>query len=142
MRKQSGIALLEKAVNASHLGASYVLGIIFICSSDEFEQRGLELVGKVKMRGQMQECRKKLEESAGLIWKPHDIDFLKPKFFMCRFPDRKRSRWCFTSKDGDDLHCETCILNREIIHVCSIFTGVPLHSYQYDMCLSSELKTS
>ncbi|EXC25503.1 hypothetical protein L484_009811 [Morus notabilis] len=140
-RKQSGLALLEKAANSSHLGASYVLGITLICSGDENAQRaGLELVANIKTSLQMQECRKKLAKSAGSLWKPRDVDFLKPKLLTCPFPDRKRSSWHLVGEENgyDHLHCESCILNREIIHVCRMLSGVPLNSYHYRMCLSSD----
>ncbi|KAM6547479.1 hypothetical protein CsatB_019155 [Cannabis sativa] len=138
-KKESSLELLKKAANAGHLGASYFMGIIYICkedhhkSDDESEQSctklGLQLLGNIKTSAQMLECRKKLKEIANSLWLTQNHDFLIPKLFECQFPERKRRLWpCL----DDDLLlcCHTCRLNNEITFVCNLMAGCSIFSYQ------------
>ncbi|KAM6600462.1 hypothetical protein CsatA_020077 [Cannabis sativa] len=138
-KKKSGIELLEKAVNAGHLGASYFMGIILICkeedeSDDETKQsgirHGIQLLGRVKTSAQMRECREKLKHIAQKLWLTQNHNFLIPKLFQCQFPNRKRKSWPLLDDYSHSLCCNTCRFNYEIVYVCNLVVGTSLFSCQ------------
>ncbi|PON32124.1 F-box domain containing protein [Parasponia andersonii] len=141
----SGLDLLKRAACAGHHGASYVLGIMdLLChDGDEFTKRGRKILSNIKTSLQMLECRRKLQRSACYKWRLQNKDSVRrPKLLSCPFQDRKRSLWClYDEDDRDNLHCETCILNREMVAVYRMLTGhsCPSYSYSYGMCLSRSI---
>ena len=133
---------MQRAACGGHLGACYVLGMVnLIChDGEEFTKCGF---GNIKTSLQMLECRRKLERSARYKWRTRKNNFIQPpKLFICPFQDRKRSLWRLYDKHGENnLHCETCILNREMLVVYSMLTGrsFPSYSYSFGMCLSKSV---
>lgn len=114
-----GLALLERAAIGGHLGASYVFGFVLICKGGEYVLRGLEILGNIKTGLQMRECRKALQLRTRGLRRYILKDSLKPGMLPCLFPDQIRAAKMYLDLQDDDnnLHCKTCRLNREMLHV-------------------------
>lgn len=120
---EAGVAYLDIAAKSGHLGASYILGVIFVCKDDDEEsnQKGMQHLDEVYRAKRLSECRNKLKSIMQTLWKNY---YLKPKLNKC--PSRKNHRlkvgWpCQVDDIG--LFCGTCRCHREVTFVCNILRG-------------------
>ncbi|XP_052290359.1 putative F-box protein At1g67623 [Citrus sinensis] len=123
---EAGVAYLDIATKSGHLGASYILGVIFLCKDDEDDdnesnQKGMQHLDKVYRAKRLSQCRNKLQSITQTLWKNY---YLKPKLNKC--PSRKnhglKVGWpC--EVDDIELVCETCRCHREVTFVCNILRG-------------------
>ncbi|KAH7537866.1 uncharacterized protein LOC107414325 isoform X1 [Ziziphus jujuba] len=118
----SGLDLLKRAANLGHQGASYILGIILICSGEE--RKGIKLLSSIKTKSELKECRSKLCEVLSTMWIHKRRRFvLQPVLLYCPIQHITKkntgwtSEWC---EEDEHESCNRCIWNQEIIYVCNL----------------------
>ncbi|KAF2315800.1 hypothetical protein GH714_040339 [Hevea brasiliensis] len=126
IKLESGLRCLKRAASSGHHKASYILGVILLCSENKYEPEGMKLIEEVKRNKKIRECRQKLKDIIWNIW-------LKNKFILEAKPNgcplshlhRKRDGWpSFNVDDDDDISCRECSCHREVIFVCNLLKGV------------------
>ncbi|KAE7998087.1 hypothetical protein FH972_002665 [Carpinus fangiana] len=72
-----GLEFLEKASRKGHVEASYIYGLILICSGGQLKQQGLQLLSSLitcKLGGsRMKECRRRVKDYVRSMWINNNI---------------------------------------------------------------------
>lgn len=115
----SGLEYLRVAMDAGHLGASYLLGMISVFSGDgEQVKKGFQLLSWICSINKAKECREKLSLAKnGDIWLIHNnwTAFLrgrKPVF--CSKQHLKRIGWSSEYEYFEDESCKACKCDAEV----------------------------
>ncbi|KAL4638718.1 putative F-box protein At1g67623 [Castanea sativa] len=130
-RIKSGLEYLKRAADKGHLEATYVYGIILLCSEGELKQEGLRILSSLKRSnsGGMKECRKRtktLMQSGFWV-----RNFIVRQLVMCCREEPcqvliRNSGW--ESNDieldaDDDALCDACSCNCEVKWFSNILPG-------------------
>lgn len=85
--QELGLRYLKKAYEKGHVEATYVYGIILICSGGQFKQQGLEILSSLincKLGGsRIEECRRTIENHMQCLWKINRIVPNQESYFHC-----------------------------------------------------------
>lgn len=122
---EAGVASLDRATKSGHLGASYILGVIFLCKDDddddESNQKGMQHLDKVYRAKGLSQCRNKLKSIMQTLWKNY---YLKPKLNKCHSRKNHRLKVGWPCEFDDiELFCEICRCHREVTFVCNALRG-------------------
>ncbi|EOY22887.1 hypothetical protein QQP08_010160 [Theobroma cacao] len=121
-RVEEGLNCLNSAAKVGHLGASYVLGVILLCTEEpDQEQDGRRLLKLEKSKKGVRESRKKLNDTIRNIWLNN---LLEGKPNCCPMRDQHRRRRGWPSDNEDDVDCEACGCDLEVIFVCNLLRGI------------------
>ncbi|XP_035542835.1 putative F-box protein At1g67623 [Juglans regia] len=125
-----GFEYLKKSAEKEHVEATYVNGIILLCSGDhdqsKQQQAGIKILSSLKAksgRSRMKECRDKVRT---MLWRSmwwfKNNSFGKQQVLSCSRKEPcklqiKRNGWLSIDElvdEYDDILCETCRSNREV----------------------------
>ncbi|KAG2702659.1 hypothetical protein I3760_06G100500 [Carya illinoinensis] len=123
-----GFEYLKKAAEKEHVEATYVYGIILLCSGDhesKQQQQGIKILSSLKAksgRSRMKECRDKVRTMLWrYMWWFKNNSFGKQQLSCSRKEPCKlhikRNEWLSIDElvdEYDDILCETCRSNREV----------------------------
>ncbi|KAL0385812.1 UNVERIFIED_CONTAM: hypothetical protein Sradi_2975500 [Sesamum radiatum] len=116
-RPQSALGHLRRALDANHIGALYVTGIILLFSGDdELKACGVKLMAGMKkskyVRGKLKEHRDKLKSMLRSMWVENPA--LRRRPVCCSRQDKHRRRSSWVDMIDEDMHCEGCNVDCEI----------------------------
>lgn len=136
-----GLEFLEKASRKGHVEASYIYGLILICSGGQLKQRGLQLLSSLiscKLRGsRIKECRRRVKDYIRSMWINNNIIRDQEPYFhikTCNNNGRapndltaKRPGWLsgdyIEDEDDMDMCCEYCRCDHEVHLFCNMLQG-------------------
>ncbi|KAL0004498.1 hypothetical protein SO802_012059 [Lithocarpus litseifolius] len=130
-RIKSGLEYLRRAADKGHLEATYVYGIILLCSEGELKQEGLRILFSLKRSnsGGMKDCRKRTKAvmQSG-FWVRNFI--VGPQIMCCREEPcqvlKRNSGWEPNDIEldaDDDALCDACSCNCEVQWFSNILPG-------------------
>ncbi|XP_030960839.1 putative F-box protein At1g67623 [Quercus lobata] len=135
-RIKSGLEYLKRAADKGHLEATYVYGIILLCSEGELKQEGLRILSTLKRSnsGGLKECRKRTKTvmQSG-FWVRNFI--VGQRVLCCREePCQVLKRKVLKRNSGwepndieldadDDALCDACSCNCEVKWFSNILPG-------------------
>ena len=106
---------MRKATSAGHLIASYHVGIILICSEEEFIRKDIDLIKTIEMTNQVGKCQIKLKEIVSQLSRTKTITSspLKWTIFVCPKHKCTREGYLLTVERGQkeregELSCYVC----------------------------------
>ncbi|KAK9292663.1 hypothetical protein L1049_020641 [Liquidambar formosana] len=115
MRLELGLQCIKRAANLGHVEASYILGIILLCSGEEFRQQAIQLLDSIRNSRvtKVGECRKKLKATLRGMWVMNKLN-PKQKPMECKMRDQHKRTKGWSTEDDDDLHCQACGFDCEV----------------------------
>ena len=130
-RIKSGLEYLKRAADKGHLEATYVYGIILLCSEGELKQEGLRILSSLKKSnsGGLKECRKRTKTvmQSG-FWVRNFI--VRQQVMCCREKPcqvlKRNSGWEQVDIEldaDDDALCDACSCNCEVKWFSNILPG-------------------
>lgn len=128
--QHSGFENLKKAAEGGHVDATYVRGIILLCSRDEHaRQQGLEILSLLKNShperlNLLRECRERLQLSAktDIIWRAWSVFPLAREQELCHHSKKYHytDPWLGVLTREVEGSCEKCQWDNEVDLFCSI----------------------
>jgi len=136
-----GLEFLEKASEKGHVEASYIYGLILICSGGQLKQQGLQLLSSLiidKLGGlRIKECRRRVKDYIQSLWINNNIVRDEEPYShreTCsnygRTPNSltaKRAGWLSGNyiEDEDDkfMCCAYCQCDHEVDLFCNMLQG-------------------
>jgi hypothetical protein len=139
--QRPGLEFLEKASEKGHVEASYIYGLILICSGGQLKQQGLQLLSSLiidKLGGlRIKECRRRVKDYIQSLWINNNIVRDEEPYShreTCsnygRTPNSltaKRAGWLSGNyiEDEDDkfMCCAYCQCDHEVDLFCNMLQG-------------------
>ncbi|XP_059451409.1 putative F-box protein At1g67623 [Corylus avellana] len=136
-----GLEFLEKASKKEHIEATYMYGLILICSGGPLKQHGFQLLSSLitsKLNGsRIKECRRRVKDCIRSMWiknnMARDQEPYCPKETCCnygRIPNSltaKRAGWLsndyIENEDDKFTCCEYCRCHHEVHLFCNMLQG-------------------
>lgn len=130
MRIEDGISFFEKASNEGYLVATYLLGLIYLCSQEaSYKEVGFKMIPSTLMKMDLKEiveCRKKIRSNFSGVWIKNKMS-LESGFYLC---DREQAckldrnlfedHECYYEVSDDHrILCDSCKCNRELMFFLS-----------------------
>ncbi|CAK9137380.1 unnamed protein product [Ilex paraguariensis] len=123
---ESGLEYLKRAADKGHIEASYVYGIILLCTGGESTQQGLKLLNAVNSKSKslrIQECRVRTKAIIRTMW---INNYLVRQTNTCchEQPCIRMERTWDCNEDNDVLLCDACRWDQEVIAFCKMLRGI------------------
>ncbi|KAF5199287.1 TRAM, LAG1 and CLN8 (TLC) lipid-sensing domain containing protein [Thalictrum thalictroides] len=125
-RVELGRAFLARAVCLGHIAASYVLGIILLCTDKQSILEGMELLRSIQRFKMV--SRERTKTILAKMWKNH---FILPERSICSDPmcskntQIRNNGW--NLGDGnieEEIDCDACKCDKELQLFCNILRGL------------------
>ena len=131
-RIKSGLEYLKRAADKGHLEATYLYGIILLCSEGELKQEGLRILSSLKRSnsGGLKECRKRTKTMMQSGFWVRNFIGIRQQVLCCRKEPcqvlKRNSGWepnDFELDADDDALCDACSCNCEVEWFSNVLPG-------------------
>ncbi|PIA37365.1 hypothetical protein AQUCO_03000156v1 [Aquilegia coerulea] len=120
-----GRAFLARAVCFGHIAASYVLGIILLCTDRQSILEGMELLKSVQRFNKVSKIR--IKNILAKMWKNH---FIVPEGSICSDPNCNKNKrmsnkgWTLEDDNNEeDIDCDACRCDEQVRLFYKILRG-------------------
>lgn len=122
---ESASEYLTTAARLGHVGALYVISIIFLFGEDEKKQKGISVLSGMKksriFRKRVKRCRRFLIEILRMIWiKNSLVIYHRPICCTQRDQHAKKQGWPSTEFEEEDMSCDGCICDTELAFIFDV----------------------
>ncbi|CAI9767202.1 unnamed protein product [Fraxinus pennsylvanica] len=124
-RTESASEYLTTAARLGHVGAVYVISIIFLFGDDEQKQKGITVLSDMKksrvFRKKVKHCRRFLIEILRMIWIKNSL-IINHRPICCTRKDQhaKKQGWPATKIEEEDMSCEACTCDTELAFIFDV----------------------
>ncbi|CAK8572266.1 unnamed protein product [Lathyrus sativus] len=124
----NGLEMLKIATQKGHKEATYMYGMILLCSEDyELREQGLVHMRSLRMSKCIMSSRKKVQCLANCLWKNNGV-LSRNQIPLCNSKDTckgwrlKNGRWLLFDDEDDDIEsCEACRWDHELEFFYNLF---------------------
>ncbi|XP_050890045.1 putative F-box protein At1g67623 [Lathyrus oleraceus] len=123
-----GLERLKVAAQKGHKEATYMYGMILLCSEDyELRKQGLEHMRSLRLSKCIMSSRKKVQYLTSSLWKNNGV-LARNQTPLCNSKDTckgwrvKKGRWLLFDDEDDDIEsCEACRWDHELEFFYKLF---------------------